>query len=285
MKKTVVFFGVLLLITSVGYPGKLAVRAGAGFGCFFGGDIADGLKGLSDYLADTYAATGEFGAPGFGPNLSAEVVYQISPKMGVGLGFGYFSGGKESEVAFTIDTLSVTQILHPRFQVIPITASFHYHLPCASSKFELDVSAGLGFYLARLNHDESIALSVAGQTGTLAYTYASGGRNGFGPHLGLSVERPLNERLALYVSLNARLVSVALAQGDWTETGSGLFGAYSNQGSDHQPWAYDWTTGGKTYSQVIFAATAPSGADAANVHEAKLGLSAVTLGLGVRFNL
>ncbi len=128
-------------------------------------------------------------------------------------------------------------------------------------------------------------MSVAGQTGALEYTYASGGKVGFGPHLGLSAEYPLTEKLALYVGLTARFASATLAAGDWTETGTGLFGNYTNQGSDHQPWAYDWTPSGTAYRQLLFGATAPTGAGVANVREAKLGLSAVTLCVGARFNL
>ena len=285
MRKATAFFSVFLIIAIAGYSQKFSVRAGLGFGAGFGGDIAAGIRGLSDYLADTYAATDSFGAPGFGLSFSTEAVYRLNPKMGVGLGFGYFSAGKESEVAYIIDTLVVTQTLHPRLGVIPITASFHYYLPAMLGKLDLDLSAGLGLYLAHLNYDESIGVAVAGQTGALAYTYASGGKVGFGPHIGLSAEYPLTEKLALTIALTARLASAALSTGEWTETGSGLFGNYTNQGSDHQPWAYDWTPAGTTYRQVIFGATAPTGAGVANVSEARLGLSAVTLCVGARFNL
>ncbi len=120
MRKAIAFFSVFLLVAVASYSQKLSVRAGHGFGVGFGGDIAAGIRGLSDYLSDTYAATDSFGAPGFGLSFSAEAVYRLNSKMGVGLGVGYFSAGKESEVSYTVDTLAVTQTLHPRLGVLPL---------------------------------------------------------------------------------------------------------------------------------------------------------------------
>jgi hypothetical protein len=285
MKKTIIFFVVFLLAIGLGFSQKFSLKINAGIGTVSGGDIADGIKGLSDLLAASFSSSGTFVFPGSGLNFCAEFIYHLNPKIGAGFGIGYFSAGKESQVTYTIEELHVTHTLKPSVGIIPVTASIHFYPPFAS-KIKLDLAAGLGVYLAHLNHDEAVSVSSRA-SGTFDYTYASGSKMGFGFHAAVNAEYPLSPKLSLVAGVLARFASVALSTGDWTETDTGIFGDSSASGSDHAAWYYDYTptVGGSTYPQIVFAKDAPTGSDVANAREAKLSLGGLVFSVGVRIGL
>jgi len=286
MKKTFVFLSVFLLIAAAGHSQKFSLRTGGGIGSVSGGDIFAGIQGLSDFLNDEYRASYSFGVPRLGLDFSAELVYRLNPRMGVGIGLGYFTAGRESTVDYTTATgTDVSQTIHPRIGAIPVTATFHYYPSAPASKIQLDCSAGFGLYLAHFNHDEKIGLSVPEGTGTIDYTYASGGKLGMGLHLGLAAACPLSGKLALVAGFSYRLASVKPGTGTWTEAGSGIVGSYRIEGGRLQPWYFDMTSEGRTYPQVVFDSDMPAGGDVANARQAKLGLSGFLFSLGIRIDL
>jgi len=283
MKKAIVFSIVFLLAVGLGSSQKFSLKVSAGLTTVSGGDVAAGIQGLSDLIKDDYGGTAAFGVPKSGLNFSAEFIYHLRPNMGVGIGIGRFSCSKSSTVPYMIEDLHVSHTIEPGVGVVPVTATFHFD-PGFSSKIKLDLTAGLGLYFAHFDHGENIEISSRA-SGTLEYTYASGGKTGFGFHVGVTAEYPLSQKLSLVAGILGRFASVTLAAGNWTETGTGAFGVYSNTGSDHTPWYYDWTAevaGGKTYPQIIFTKDAPTGSDVANVHAAKLGLGGIVFNAGIR---
>ena len=286
MKKALCFASVFLLLAAAGYSQKFSLRFGAGIGTVSGGDIAEGIRGLTNFLKDEYHTAYSLLAPGIGPDFSAELVLHFNPSIGIGLGLGYLSAGRESSVDYTTSTgTAVTQAIHPRFGAIPVTATFHYYPSAPASKVRLDCSAGFGVYVAHYNHDETFGLSIPGGTGAIEYTYASGSKIGLGGHLGVGAAYSLSGKVALVAGVSYRLVSFKPAAGTWTETGSGIAGSYRIEGGRLQPWYIETTSKGLTYPQVVFDTDVPAGGDVANARQARVGLSGVLFSVGIRIDL
>jgi len=282
MRKTISLLAILLVLAAAGYSQQFSLKFDAGLGSISTGDIADGIQGMSDLLKVYYGSVGQYDVPRMGGNFYAELVYHFGSSLGIGLGSGYFFCSKQSTIAYSLDTLDVNQTIDPRVGVIPVTATLHF-FPALSSKLKLDLGAGAGLYIAHLNYEELIDVSNVA-TGTLRYIYSSGGRLGYGFHAGLSLEYALSPTLALVAGVQGRFASVKLSSGTWKESGSGAFGDYSDSGTDHTAWYFEWTPveGDKAYPQLSFVNEAPTGADVANVRQAKLGLTGYVFSVGVR---
>lgn len=261
---------------------SLAVRGGLGFAS--GGDLAKGLRGLSDYYAAEYAGlTGEHSFPGPGWTAGGELLLHLSPRLALGLGAGYERHSKESLVGYGIGGIEVSESLAPAIDVIPLTAGLHVFLPLGA-KAKLDLGAGAGAYLVRLDWTSRYEISLLGYEGTDVFHFR-GSRAGFGAQASLGLEWALSSSLSAVLQVAGRWARVQGFRGDWDETGSGDFWSFSESGSGYGVFYYDWSTGGASYPQVAFQADAPSGSTVSNVREARLDLTGVTASVGLRVRL
>jgi len=285
MKKFAAVAAIFLLVVMAGYSQTFSFKAGAGLGSVSTGDVAAGVRGISDLLKVYYSSVGKFEVPSLGPDFYAELIYHLSPSAGIGFGAGYFFAGKQSSIQYSIDTLDISHTVDPKVGVIPVTVTFHF-FPALSSKIRLDIGAGAGLYIANLKYEELISLSNLA-TGTLQYKYESGGRMGFGFQGGIGLEYALSPTLALVAGVQGRFASVTLADGKWVEQGTEAFGDYLESGNDHKAWYYDWTPveGDRAYAQLVFQKDTPSGTDLANVRQAKLGLTGFVFTVGIRVGI
>jgi hypothetical protein len=271
---------VLGLCAAPGFGQSVELRLGGGWSWIRGGDLASGLQGQSDYLRDQYAATGTFGNPSSGWGGEAEIVLRVLPRFGIGIGGGYFRHLKESSVSYASGSMSVAETVKPDAAVIPITLNLHYALPLAS-KLRLDIKGGAGYYLATWNWTYRMDLSLLGYAGNETYAFkATRGAVGF--QGGLSLDWELAPHFALFMGVTGRYAVVDNFLGSWTDVGDGDFWQFSDSGTDHYAWYYDWTVGSKTYGQLVFQPGQPSGSTTSNARTAKLDLSGVTATFGIR---
>lgn len=279
----------LLLAASLSYSQKIAVKFGGGMGYSSGGDFASGLLGLTNYLRDEYAGmSGEFSAPHSGLCLSGEIIFSFRKNMGIGFGIGYFGLSKDGSVTYAFNGMSAKERLRPKFDVIPMTITFHYLVPL-SNAFRLDLSAGVGGYLTRLdwNFQTDLSLQLPEDpdqvfNGSDALVFESGRRFGLGLHGGAGLEYALSPGFAVCLNLTGRLASVSGFNGSWTEEGSGDFWDFSDSGTDAQIWSYDWRPDHTTYSQLVVQKEAPAGMTISNARHARLGLSGFSATIGIK---
>jgi hypothetical protein len=282
----------LLLAASLSYSQKIAVKFGGGIGTSSGGDFTSGLLGMTKYLRDEYpGAGGEFSTPRFGLSLNGEIVYYFRKDMGIGLGIGYFGLSKDGAVTYTADIISAKEQLQLRFNVIPIALNFHYLVPL-SNTFRLDLSAGVGGYLAKLdwNYQTDLSLRLPDDpsqvfNGSDTLEFESSRRFGLGLHGGASLEYAFSPRLAVCLNLTGRLASVSGFNGSWTEQGSGDFWDFSDSGTDAYLWSYDWAVNNTTYSQLVIQKETPAGMTISNARHARLGLSGFSAAIGIKIGL
>jgi hypothetical protein len=286
----------LFFIASFGFSQKFALKLGSGWNGISAGDFAAGLKGQTDYLSAAYSGlTGEFLSPHAGLNFQGEILYYLRSDMGIGFGFGYSRISKDSEVDYESSTesnsISIKERLSPGFTVMPISINFHYFRPL-SPKFTLDFSAGPSLYIANLDWNDTVDLSMRLPndttqvfSGTDQFIFKSAGRLGFGVQIGVGIEYALSPGIAAVFSIVGRLASVGGFTGDWTEQGSGDFWNFSDNGTNSTAWYYDWNVNQKTYGQLAFQDDMPSGTMVSNARSAKLGLSGFAVSIGVKIGI
>ncbi len=284
MRKFFALAASLLVIAEFGFSGTFAIKLGSGLGYISGGDFAKGIRGWSDYYADVYdSLRGEFLAPHFGMNLSAEVIYYFKPNMGLGLSTGYARYARGSEASYDLGYVSSTEQFKPKISVIPITANFHYLLPLRP-KLTLDLAAGASLYFASLSWDYTMNLSLLGYSGSDQFTY-SAARGGIGFQAGAGAEYELSSAISVVLNITARYASIAKFQGDWTEKGSGNIWDFSDSGSNIYAWYYDWKFNETSYPQIAFQDERPTGTTVSNSRYARLGLTGFVATFGVKIRL
>ena len=283
MKKAFAILGVLaLLAVGLAVPAsaqsRLGFKLGGGLAYLGGGDLNKGLQGMSDVLGDIFTLAGATVGGGYEPvhlgmDLNGEIIFQITPNMGIGLGAGYISASKASEMTVTLPSGSATENWHPKAAVIPITLNFHYAIPAGGS-LKFNIHAGVGYYLASIKHTQHIVLIFETDD-----EYDLSG-SGFGAHGGFGLEIALSPNVGFTFDILGRFASLGPFKGDRTwDSGFGV-----NTETGGTLWYQEWDMGTPgIYPYLAYDAAAPSGSDIANVHEAKLDLSGFSAVAGFIF--
>jgi hypothetical protein len=280
MKKTSLLAIVLLAAVSAGFGQKVTLRLGAGWESVTGGDLAAGIQGQSDYLAATYAAAGSYQVPHGGWIAEGEIIFQLSARIGIGLGAGYLRHMQASQVTYTVSSIATTEKITPDVHAVPITLNFHYLVP-VSSRLKIDVFAGAGYYLTTWNWAYRTDLALSGYAGYEEYTFKSA-KGGFGLQGGLNLEYTLATNFAFVVGVTGRYASIDQFSGSWTDQGGGDFWEFNDAGTDHLAWYYDWQVGGRTYGQLAFQPSQPAGSTISNARSAKIDLTGFALTAGFK---
>lgn len=284
MRKGFVLAFICWLAFPLGFSQTLSLRLGGGLGYGTGGDLAKGLRGQRDYYAAEYDnLTGEFKLPKFGWAAGGEILVHLKPSLALGLGAGFERHGIKSLVGYAIGVVEVEENLKPAFDVIPLTGSLHLFL-ALGPKLKLDLSAGGGAYITRLNWDFGYDIALLGYQGSDVYTFRSS-KVGFGFQGGVGLEMALSSKLSLVLNVLGRVAKIGPFLGDWTETGTGDFWSFADNGGDHVMYYYDWTLAGKTYPQIVFQSGPPAGTSVSNAREAKLDLTGFTASFGIKIAL
>jgi hypothetical protein len=283
MKKTCLLTILLMFAAAAGSAQTVGLKLSGGGVSVLGGDLSTGLQGQSDYLKAAFGAVDAFKFPKIGWQGTAEVLFYFGPNFAIGIGAGYEQHVQESSLSYSISDINVQETAKPAFNVIPILGSLHIFFPVGSA-FKIDLSLGGGAYRTQLKWNSGYNIGLLGLSGNEAYTF-TGNRTGYGAHAGLGMELALSSKLALVLNVMGRYAKVSGFIGDWTDTGTGDFWSFSESGSDHSVYFYNWTVGTAVYPQIEFRSDLPSGSNVANAREAKLDLSGISATIGFKINL
>lgn len=288
MKKIGIIAACAALLVSVGAaqpaPGRFSLKLYGGGAFGSGGDIAKGIQGQSDYLADNYAVTGSYAFPKLGWMAGGELLIALSSRISLGLGAGYERHANSKAIAYDIGAISISETLAPKFTVLPVTGMLHWSVPLGGA-VKIDIALGGGVYLTKMNWDYIFDMTVASYSGTDAYNFTSKTQMGYGGQAGLGLELALSSGISLVLNVLGRYVVVPEFAGSWTDVGTGDFWTYSDSGSDHIPYFYNWTFAGTTYPQILFQADEPSGTTVTDARKAKLDLNGVAATIGIKIKL
>lgn len=130
---------------------KFSLKLYGGYSHVLAGDINDGSAFYFD-LIEAYAAEG-FGeyAGSYKPlhggyNFGADLIYQISPSFGIGLGFGYMRSSSDSLATWSGEGETVDILAGGTLTAMPIRLGLFLTFPMGQ-KLNLTADAGAAYYL------------------------------------------------------------------------------------------------------------------------------------------
>jgi hypothetical protein len=206
------FEGVSLAIQDAPTPAakasRLSVKLYGGYANILAGDVNEG----SDYyfeILEYYQAeglgtvTGSYKPLHGGYNFGGDVIYQLSPKLGLGLGVGYMRNSSSSVGTFSDGTESVTLTVAPTLTALPIRLSLFFTTPM-SKKLNLTADAGAAYY-AGLKLDATQGLEFS-PTDWMEMRVEGSQRSGadIGFHGSLGVEYMLSPKMGFFVEAAGR---------------------------------------------------------------------------------
>jgi len=206
------FEGVSLAIQDAPTPAakasKLSVKLYGGYAHVLAGDVNDGsdyyFEILEAYSADGYGTvTGSYKPVHGGYNFGGDIIYQLSPKIGVGLGVGYMSNSGDSLGTWEYELDAVTLTAASTLTAMPIRLSLFFTTPL-SNKLNLTADAG-GDYYAQVKLEAMQGLEFSADEWmemTVEGSQRSGADIGF--HGSLGLEYMLSPKLGLFVEAAGR---------------------------------------------------------------------------------
>jgi hypothetical protein len=187
----------------------LTVRLTGGPSFIGGGDLRKGDRGLYDAASDLAAASGflldryfdEFNS---GFEVTADFVYSITPKIGLGLGFGYMNLSEHNLLVFhSPGGFENNQVgTSPKIRAYPVRLGVFYNIPI-SRLFNLTLNSGAAFYFAKYSYIRSSNWYPIDLINQKANT------TGIGFHGGISVEINFHPRAALILEGRGRYCKIS----------------------------------------------------------------------------
>ncbi len=277
--------------TATGVPTKsspLNLRLYGGFSRLAAGDVNEGCDGFFELL-ELYAALG-FGTAsgGYNPihagyNFGADLVFQITPNIGVGIGAGYLQSSKSSLMTLSSTAIGeITLTGTPKLSAMPIRLAVFFTLPLGG-KFNLTADVGAAFY-AGLKLEAEQRLEVAADNWEEMSLSAS--RSSLSDNLGfqgsLGFEYKISPKMGFFVEAVGR--SARFKNFD-TATGT-------SENSDGDPetdvgkiYLATYTYPEGTYSAFIISEAVPLPDPDVTYREPKIDLSGFSLQAGIRIRL
>ena len=180
------------------------------FGLAAGGNVKDNLLTQSEY--SSYISMGQEERSSLGQDLYLEFIYQISPHIGLSVGYGYTSKTLKGKTAqFTPPgNIEGDFTLSPEFasEAIPICFSAIFSYP-ASPSLRISFVGGVGYYFGTF--ESKSKWQAPSLPGFSTYGYSSwnfkGKDNTIGYHVGAGFDMDLSWNLFLAVDALYRIVN------------------------------------------------------------------------------
>jgi hypothetical protein len=210
------FEGISLAIQDAPTPAakasKLSVKLYGGYAHVLAGDVNDGsdfyFELLEIYSAEGFGSfTGSYKPLHGGYNFGGDIIYQLSPKIGLGLGVGYMRNSSSSEGIWTPEGSGgpgpeITLTAAPTLTAMPIRLGVFFTTPL-SKVLNLTADAGAAYYAGlKLDATQGIEESDQWEEMRLEGSERSGIDIGFQGSLGL--EYMLSPKLGLFVEAAGR---------------------------------------------------------------------------------
>jgi len=197
----------ILLPGLVFADGKISLRLQGGWSYVLGGDANPGTKAFFDYHNTGWdMQTGRYLALHNGYEFGGDVIFELSPRLGIGIGGGYVRISRYSQIglhAAAPSLNSASASARPRLSAIPIRAGAYLTVPW-KKKFHFLVNAGLSYYFRSRYSDESEAVYFPGPSYVLITTRAEYKRAPIGFQGGISLEYEMGRNFFPYLEARVR---------------------------------------------------------------------------------
>jgi hypothetical protein len=268
----------LVLIPITARAAGLTIRLYSGVNYLQGGDLNGGLQGWTDYWKGSYRQSGypnqagSFNPVHLGFLGGGDLIFQLSPRFGIGLGAEYFEASKSSTLTFQSTSSNLTWTIAGKPSAVPVKASLFYFVPLGKN-VTLSIHGGAGYYWAQTRL-ESNTVSAAPVIEYLIDAKAAG----VGFHGGFGLEWKLFPKVNFLVEAVGRYASLTGFEGETTIVGSGSW----------KGKLYYWEATNSylaRYAYIDLLGGPPSGAAILSLREAKIDFSGICLRGGIVIRL
>ena len=286
MRKVILSLSFLLIAAVLAYPQNVSFKFMGGLTWINGDDYNKGVAGQNQYLkATALTLSGAYGELNNGLKFEAEVINYLNPRLGIGLGGGYFRASNESKVTSRGVLVDVPFDFESTYQskvsVIPFFLNLHY-LAKLAPKLKLDLFGGPTFNIVQFNFQNPSATPTFSTTETVAFT-ASIAALGFQGGLGLNFE--ITPNLALVADGYFRYGKVTNIKGNWSDIVSAPSGTTVNSNAEFYLWYYENTEGGSYPQFGFYDKNGPAGSSMTGARKADINFSGIVVLAGVKFSI
>jgi hypothetical protein len=257
----------------LGFNLKLA----AGLNLFSGGDFYRGAAGMFDSNADAFISSGytqeSRKAKSFrsGFEGGGDIIYHVSPHLGVGLGMDYIHARAESLFVFHgQEAIAFKLWSTPWINAFSIKLGLFYDLP-VSSWLTVCFNGGPALFLVKYNYNRNVLIP-----GVADDFYQQAKAHGIGFRGGLGLEIHLNQRAAVLLEAQGRYARITGFEGSekFSHEVSGWPTIREEQGSLYYVEA-------EKYAEL--AVLSEGAANIQNAGKAVLDFTGISLLAGLRF--
>lgn len=284
--KAVLLTAALLLLTGNVFAGdKIGFRLQGGWTYVAGGDVNSGTRALFDYRASRWpSSTGEYGPVHSGYEFAGDVIFEITPRLGIGIGGGYLRLTRRSSFYLSdpeIINSSATLAVAPTINALSIRASIHLTVP-VMQKFVFRARVGPLCYISTRYSDEWLydvfGFDLVGYVHITTHADRPKSPIGFDGSIGLEYE--LRHNLFVYFDAQGRYArfqgwrgsSVIERSNELPSTEEGLLYYESAPMLNGAP-------------RLIMVQSSPPAGPGGEPRQAAIDLSGVSLQIGIRIRL
>jgi hypothetical protein len=269
-------------------PSALSLRLYGGFSRLAARDLNAGFDGFFELL-ELYEAmgagsvtTGGYSPLHAGYNFGADLVFQLSPNIGVGIGAGYLQSSKSSLMTFSIDGGELTLTGTPKLSSMPIRLAVFFTLPL-SGNLSVTADAGAAYYAAlKLDATQRYEFDADNWQETSLSASRSSLSDNLGFQGSLGFEYKISQKMGFFIEAvgrYARFKNFDMATGTSQDSG----GVPETDKGKIYLLTYDSPEG--TYSAFTISAEPPITIPEVTVREPKIDLSGYSLQAGIRIRL
>jgi hypothetical protein len=263
-----------------GSASNFQIRLYGGLSYLKGGDVNDGVGGIFQAYANFgstygYSTNGGFNAAHLGMGFGGDVIFQITPNIGIGVGAGYLRASKDSTMTMSGMGNTITFTGTPQFNAVPIKLGLFFSFPMGPN-MDFNFNVGAGYYMAKMTS----MLHIEGTGYEELDNDAKA--NGLGFQGGIGFDYRVGPNVFLFVEAQGQVANLGGFSGTSTDSDSGS-SPYTQSG---KLYYYDSQFfGSATYPFIIVSATQPTGSNIHNVREAKVDFTGGQIVLGVLFKI
>jgi hypothetical protein len=265
---------------------KLSLRLYGGYSHVLAADVNEG----SDFyfeLVELYAAqskgtvTGSYSPLHGGLNFGADLIYQITPNVGVGLGAGYMRNSRRSTATWAFEASEYVLTAEPVLTAIPVRLGVFFTFP-VGGRINLTADAGAAYY-AGLKFDATQRVdfnATEWQEMSVGSTEAGSANVGFQGSLGL--EYMVSPKMGFFVEAAGRYAKL----GNFDRvTGISNSSGGSSDTTDGKLYIATDTDPDFPISMFTIEETPPIDTAYETFREPKFDLSGFSLQAGIRIRL
>jgi len=262
---------------------RLSLKLYGGYSHILAGDINEGSDGFFEIL-DLYAAlgvgtlTGGYKPLHGGYDFGADLIYQITPTIGVGVGAGYMRNTKTSTATLTDGENQLEVAAQPTVSAIPIRLGLFFTVPVAG---QVNLTADLGgTYYAGLKLDATQLIQFSPiNWSEMSVASLTAGSSNLGFHGSLGFEYLFSPKMGFFVEAAgryAKLKNFEEVTGIMNDSGG------SSDTTDGKLYIATTTDPDFTFSLFTVEETPPVDDVEATFREPKIDLSGFSLRVGIR---